>query len=94
MEDTLGVEQCKIGQAMVDSNLNQETMGEKLFCSRMEISAFRWAYCTTWVGINDVSTTMILQLQQFMSQEREFAEPQNACGNPSLQPFESHGPLH
>jgi hypothetical protein len=39
------------------------------------------AWQTNFLWVSDVSTSTILQLQQFMSQEREFAEPQNNRGN-------------
>jgi hypothetical protein len=36
---------------------------------------------TNFLLVHNVSTLSLLQLQQFMSQEREFAEPQNLRGN-------------
>jgi hypothetical protein len=38
---------------------------------------------TDFLRVNHVSPTMVLQLQQFMSQEREFAKPQNMHSNSS-----------
>jgi hypothetical protein len=35
------------------------------------------AWQTNFLQVNDISTTTVLQLQQFMAQEQEFAEPQN-----------------
>ncbi len=37
------------------------------------------AWQTNFLRFNDILTNTVLQLQQFMSQEREFAEPQNNC---------------
>ncbi len=52
--------------------------------TKLKIIIFR-AMPSTWqthfLRVHDVATITVLQLQQFMSQEREFAEPQNDRGN-------------
>jgi hypothetical protein len=39
------------------------------------------AWQTNFLQVNDISTTTVLQLEQFMNQEWEFAEPMNNCDN-------------
>jgi hypothetical protein len=52
--------------------------------TKFENIIFR-AMSATWqtnlLWVNDVAMTTVLQLQQFMSQEQDFAEPQNLRGN-------------
>ncbi len=57
--------------------VNQTKLKNIIFC------AMPIALQTNFFRVNDVSTSTVLQLQQFMSQEREFAEPQNNRGNPN-----------